>query len=94
MLKNEIATTCQVIALSLDVCTCKNHTPILGVIGHWLTEEFGYREKALEFKALHGPHSGEILTAAIQALLIELNLELKLLSITGDNASNNERLAV
>ena len=94
MLKNELATTCQTIALSLDVWTSKNHIPILGVIGHWLTEEFEYREKVLEFKELRGPHSGENLAAAIQALLIELNLERKLLSITGDNASNNERMAV
>lgn len=93
MLKNELATTCQTIALSLDVWTSKNHIPIL-VIGHWLTEEFEYREKVLEFKELRGPHSGENLAAAIQALLIELNLERKLLSITGDNASNNERMAV
>ena len=59
MLKNELVTTCQTIALSLDVWTSKNYLPILGVIGHWFTEEFEYREKALEFKDLHGPHSGE-----------------------------------
>ncbi|KAJ5994681.1 hypothetical protein N7481_001658 [Penicillium waksmanii] len=93
-LKNELATTCQTIALSLDVWTSKNHIPILAVIGHWLTEEFEYQERVLEFKELHGPHSGENLAAAIQALLIELNLERKLLSITGDNASSNERMAV
>ena len=86
--------TCQTIALSLDVWTSKNHIPILGVIDHWLTEEFEYREKVLEFKELHGPHSGENLAAAIQALLVELNLERKLLSITGDNASNNERMVL
>jgi hypothetical protein len=33
------------------------------------------------------------LAAAIQVLLVELDLERKLLSITGDNASNNERMA-
>lgn len=41
-LKNDPATTCQTIALSLDVWTSKNHIPILGVIGHWLTEESEY----------------------------------------------------
>lgn len=63
-------------------------------MGHWLTEDFVYREKVLEFTELYGPHSGENLAAAIEALLIELNLEHKLLSITGDNASNNERMAL
>jgi hypothetical protein len=88
-LKEELAATCQTIALSLDVWTSKNHIPILGIVGHWLTEDFVYREKVLEFTELHGPHSGENLAAAVEILLIELNLEHKLLSITGDNASNN-----
>lgn len=94
MLKNELATTCQTIALSLDMWTSKNYISIPGIIGHCLTEEFEYREKVLDFKELHGPHRGENLAAAIQALLIELNLERKLLSVTSDNASNNERMAL
>ncbi|KAJ5082681.1 hypothetical protein N7532_011724 [Penicillium argentinense] len=93
-LKEELAATCKTIALSLDVWTSKNHLPILGVIGHWLTEEFDYRERVLEFTELHGPHSGENLATAIETLLIELNLEHKLLSITGDNARNNERMVL
>ena len=93
-MKEELSATCKTIALSLDVWTSQNHLPILGVIGHWLTEEFEYREKVLEFKELHGPHSGENLAAAVESLLIELGLEQKLLSITGDNASNNERMVL
>jgi hypothetical protein len=93
-LKEELAATCKTIALSLDVWTSKNHLPILGVIGHWLTEDFGYRERVLEFTELHGPHSGENLATAIEELLVELDLKHKLLSITGDNASNNERMVL
>ena len=78
-MKEELATTCQAIAPFRDVWNSKNHIPILGVIGHWPTEEFDYREKVLESKELHGPHSGEDLAAAIQALLVKLNLERKLL---------------
>lgn len=36
-LKNELAQTCKTIALSLDIWTSHNHLPILGIIGHWLT---------------------------------------------------------
>ncbi|KAJ5900204.1 uncharacterized protein N7473_004274 [Penicillium subrubescens] len=93
-LKEELAAICQTIALSLDVWTSKNYIPILGIVGYWLIEDFVYREKVLEFTELYGLHSGENLAAAIEALLIELNLEHKLLSITGDNASNNERIAL
>jgi hypothetical protein len=92
-LKNELAFTCKTIALSLDVWTSQNHLPILGVIGHWLTEEFEYRERVLEFTELQGAHSGENLASAVENMLVELSLEHKLISITGDNASNNEAMA-
>jgi hypothetical protein len=89
-LKEELNSTCKTIALSLDVWTSRNHLPILGIIGHWLTEDFEYREKVLEFTELRGLHSGENLAAAVKAMLMELGLESKLIAITGDNATNNE----
>lgn len=91
-LKEELRASCKTLALSLDIWTSKNHLPILGIIGHWLTESFDYQEKVLEFKELSGPHSGENLAAAVEDMLMELGLEQKLITITGDNASNNERM--
>lgn len=91
-LKEELSITCKTIALSLDIWTSKNHLPILGIIGHWLTEDFEYQEKVLEFTELCGTHSGENLAAAVETLLEELGLEHKLITITGDNASNNETM--
>ncbi|OQD74710.1 hypothetical protein PENANT_c169G07139 [Penicillium antarcticum] len=92
-LKNELALTCKTIALSLDIWESQNHLPILGIIGHGLTDEFEYRERLLEFAELQGIHSGENLSIAVENMLIELGLEDKLSSITGDNASNNEAMA-
>ncbi|KAJ6038636.1 hypothetical protein N7460_007353 [Penicillium canescens] len=92
-LKNELTLTCKTIALSLDIWTSQNHLPILGIIGHWLTDEFEYRERLLEFTELQGVHSGENLAIAVENMLTELSLEDKLISITGDNASNNEAMA-
>lgn len=89
-LKEDLAKTCKTIAFSLDIWTSQNHLPILGIIGHWLTEDFEYREETLEFCELYGTHSGENIAAAIHKTLVELNLESKLITITGDNASNNE----
>lgn len=60
--------------------------------GHWLTEDFKYKEKILDFTELYGIHSGENLTAAVEAL-VELHLESRLKAITGNNASNNEAMA-
>ncbi|KAJ5288432.1 hypothetical protein N7508_011207 [Penicillium antarcticum] len=66
---------------------------ICWIIGHGLTDEFEYRERLLEFAELQGIHSGENLSIAVENMLIELGLEDKLSSITGDNASNNEAMA-
>ena len=93
-LKVELFSTCKTLALSLDVWTSQNHLPILGVIGHWLTENFEYREKTLEFCEVHGVHSGENLATAVHRILVELNLTSKLMTITGDNASNNNSMAL
>jgi hypothetical protein len=90
---DELARTCSTIALSLDVWTSKNHKAILGVIGHWLTPDFGYRERVLKFSEISGSHSGENMAEQLQRMLAELQIENKLLTITADNASNNETLA-
>ncbi|KAK9369639.1 hypothetical protein V1509DRAFT_618662, partial [Lipomyces kononenkoae] len=92
-LKEELSRTCRTIALSLDVWTSRNHLPIIGMIGHWVTNEFEYRERVLDFKEIYGTHSGENLADAVETTLVELGLERKLITITGDNASNNETLA-
>lgn len=84
--------TCRTISLSFDIWTSSNYLPILGIIGHWLTEDFSYQERALDFKELNGIHGGENLASAVQDLLVELGLEHKLIAITADNASNNERM--
>ncbi|KAJ6001200.1 hypothetical protein N7481_001609 [Penicillium waksmanii] len=91
-LKTELALTCRSIALSLDVWTSKNNISIIAIIGHWLTPEFTYKQKALEFAELDGAHSGENLAHAVFNMLLELDLQTKLLTITGDNASNNEAM--
>ncbi|KAJ6038619.1 hypothetical protein N7460_007336 [Penicillium canescens] len=89
---DELARTCSTIALSLDVWTSKNHKAILGVIGHWVSTDFKYQERVLEFSELAGSHSGENMAETLQKMLVELRIEEKLLTITADNASNNETL--
>ncbi|RKF58371.1 hypothetical protein GcC1_183036, partial [Golovinomyces cichoracearum] len=90
----DLASTCRSISLSLDVLTSKNSKIILGVIGHWLTADFKYREAVLDFKELFGVHSGENMAEALHETLKELDLECKFFTITGDNASNNETLVL
>lgn len=91
-LKDELASTCQTIALSLDIWTSKNNIPVLGIIGHWITAKFAYRERVLEFTELKGAHSGENIAHAVYNVLEELHIREKLLTITADNATNNEAM--
>jgi hAT family C-terminal dimerisation region len=89
---NELSLTCQTIGLSLDIWTSKNFKAILGVIGHWLTADFQYQERVLEFTEMHSVHSGENMAQTVEEILEELGIRYKLLAITTDNASNNETL--
>lgn len=47
-LMQELTLTCKSIALSIDIWTSKNNLPILAIVGHWLTEDFSYKERVLE----------------------------------------------
>ena len=53
-------------------------------------ESFDYQERVLEFKELLGLYSRENLAVAVEEILTELNLKCKLITITGNNASNNK----
>jgi hypothetical protein len=57
-----------------------------------LSEDFVYKEAVLEFAEIEGTKTGENMGGMVLDLLQELNIETKLLSITGYNASNNETL--
>lgn len=47
----------------------------------------------MDFTELYGVHSGENLATTVLSTLSDLDLQGKLISITGDNASNNEVMA-
>lgn len=53
-LKEDLLTTCKTVAISLDVWISEDESPILTIIGHWLTPRFKYREKVFGFKQLEG----------------------------------------
>lgn len=88
-LRLDLHETCQTISLSLDAWSSQNGKPILAIIGHWITPEFSYREKVLEFTEIEGSHTGENMAYIVDGVLDELNLKRKLLAITSDNASSN-----
>jgi len=85
--------TCQSISLSLDIWTCPTVDAYLGIIGHWIDPDFKYYQRLLDFKLISGLHTGENLAQnVVMPVLQKYGLESKLLTITQDNASNNERM--
>jgi hypothetical protein len=76
----------------LDVWISEHQLSILGVIGYWITLDFEKREELLEFTEIYGSHSGENLAETLLVMLKELEIVLKLLTITADNAGNNGTL--
>ena len=91
-IKQDLAHSCHSIALSLDVWTSEHQVAIFGVVGHWITPEFDRREVVLDFAEIQGAHSGENLAESLLTTIQELDIAPKLLTITGDNASNNGTL--
>ena len=90
-LKKELGNieNCNTIAFSLDGWKSQNGHKILAIIGHWITSDFQPQHRILEFQEIEGPDTGENLASIIYKVLCELDIGTKLLSITGDNASNN-----
>jgi hAT family C-terminal dimerisation region len=88
-LKQDLASTCHSISLSLDLWTSENQVSFLGVIGHWLTHDFEKREELLDFIEIEGRHSGENLAESVKGILEVFEIAHKLLTLTGDNAGNN-----
>lgn len=85
--------TCSTLALSLDGWTSQNTLPILCVRGHWCGPDFKVYQVLLEFVEIDGTHSGENLSEIVFLVLKRLGVLQKLISVTGDNASNNDTLS-
>ena len=94
-LKKELGETenCNTIALSLDGWKSQNGYKVLAIIGHWITADFQPQHRILDFQEIEDPETGENLASLVYNILCELDIGDKLLSITGDNASNNPAMA-
>lgn len=71
-LKEELALTCGSIALSLGIWISDDNLPAIAIIGHWLTPEFSYKQKLLEFTELKYHISGENIADAVFDVLSSL----------------------
>lgn len=64
----------------------------MAITGYFIDEDWQYREVLLGFQPLSGTHSGENLSAILLGVLVQHQIQDRVLAITADNASNNNTL--
>lgn len=80
-------------SISMDGWSSKNLLPFLAIRGHWLDSEWNYTTKLLDFAYIEGKHSGEKHSQILIDVLRRLEIPFtKIVSITLDNATNNDTL--
>jgi hypothetical protein len=80
------------IALSLDGWTSQNSLPMLAINAHWMSSAFQQYRACIEFVGIEGSHSGENLANIVATVLERFHISDKVMTITADNASNNDTL--
>ena len=80
------------IALSLDGWTSQNSLSMLAINAYWLSSDFQQHRACIEFIEINGAHSGENLANIIAIALDWFYISAKVITITADNALNNDTL--
>lgn len=80
------------ISIALDCWTSPFQQAFMAVTGYFIDTDWNYRELLLGFEPLSGTHSGVNFSAVLLQLLQKYNLTDRVLTITTDNASNNNTL--
>jgi hypothetical protein len=70
----------------------KHRLPIFAINTRWLDQEFKRHQHSIELVEVQGSHSGENLAFVVFTALKRIKGCHRLLTITGDNASNNDTL--
>lgn len=64
----------------------------MAITGYFLDQDWEYREVLLGFEPLHGSHTGVNLSMTVLQILQEHGIADRVLSITTDNATNNNTM--
>lgn len=92
-LKRELREVPGKISITMDGWTSMNVLPFVAIRGHWLTHDWEYKSKLLDFATIEGSHSGLNLRNVLVKCLDRLGVPFeKILGITVDNATNNDTL--
>jgi hypothetical protein len=80
------------ISIALDCWTSPFSQAFMAITGYFIDRDWVYREVLLDFKPIHGTHSGANLSNALMETLLMHGIEDRVFGLTTDNASNNKTL--
>jgi hypothetical protein len=85
--------TCTTLAISFDGWTSTNNLSMFAMNGKWAGPDMKIYQACLDFIEIKGNHSGKNLAKLVFNRGKKLNILYKIISLTGDNASNNDTCA-
>jgi len=77
------------ICLTSDVWTGPNEWPYICITAHWIDLKWNLIKKIIAFRIFEYPHSGQAIANTIENVCKEYKINNKIMSISFDNASNN-----
>ncbi|KAM0878925.1 hypothetical protein ACQ4PT_034568 [Festuca glaucescens] len=89
MLKLELKDV-EYISLTTDLWTSNQTLSYMCVVAHYIDADWRMQTRVLAFMELDPPHSGHVIADALWECVTEWKIENKVMSITLDNASNND----
>ncbi|KAG0154761.1 hypothetical protein PDIDSM_329 [Penicillium digitatum] len=80
------------LSIALDCWTSPFQQAFMAITGYFIDHNWDYCEILLGFEPLHGSHNGENLSKTVTQILTEHGISDRVLSVTTDNATNNNTL--
>jgi hypothetical protein len=82
------------LSLALDCWTSPFQQAFMAITGYFLDQDWNYCEVLLGFEHLYGSYTGENLSKTVTQLLNNHGITNRVLSVTTDNATNNNTLVM
>ncbi|CUA76039.1 Zinc finger BED domain-containing protein DAYSLEEPER [Rhizoctonia solani] len=91
-LKSYLSSIPGLLAIACDAWTSSNRIAFLAITASWITKEWKREETLIDFRELHGAHTGRNMAEEVTAVVSELGIEDRVLALVSNNASNNGTL--
>jgi hypothetical protein len=82
----------QKVSLTLDIWTSPSQDPFLCVTLHLIDKDWVLKSQVIAFRYIPGKHTGAKIALVLEEILKDYQIEKRILTVTLDNASNNDTL--